>query len=194
MGPAPLWEGGAEGKERFPHSVKPCHRREDHLGQRGSFGDSKDSAASRLWQARQSKTYMDGSCCSPACSSLSCESAGVERGWVLGCGVWRVDPGRGQLLAMNRQLERTGVRRSTTGKVCGRSLNRHSSRVPLLNSAQGAGWPLQPSSPCIDPASVSIRRGTHLSSLTHPAPQSVLWSWWPLQDGLPPLPKPPLTC
>ena len=41
--------------------------------------------------------------------------------WVLECGVWRADPGRGQLLAVRRQPEGTGVRSSTTRNAQGAS-------------------------------------------------------------------------
>ena len=43
---------GAEGEERFPHSGKPSHWQGDHLGQRQSFRDSEESAATGLWQDR----------------------------------------------------------------------------------------------------------------------------------------------
>ena len=63
-------------------------------------------------------------------------SADAERGWVLEHGVWRVDTGRRQLLAVKRQPTRMGVRSSTTGNVHGRSLGRQRSRAPLLSDPQ----------------------------------------------------------
>ena len=79
---------------------------------------------------------MDVPFCSPACSSLSCVSVDVEKGWVLERGVWRVDTGRRQLLAVKRQSTRMGVRSSTIGNVHGRSLGRQRSRAPLLSDPQ----------------------------------------------------------
>ena len=58
-----------------------------------------------------------------------------------------MDPGRGQMLAVKRQPEGTGVRHSTTGKVCGKSLGRHRSKVSTLSDMQEVGLPLQPFSP-----------------------------------------------
>ena len=76
--------------------------------------------------------------------------------------VWRVDPGRGQLLAVKRQHEGIGVRSSTTGNVFRRSyrntsdfsrrsyrttsLGHYRSKVPLLSGMQGGVPPLQPPS------------------------------------------------
>ena len=57
----------------------------------------------------------------PAYPSLSPVSPGADRGWVMESGVWRMDPGRGQLLAVKRQHEGIGVRSSTTGNVFRRS-------------------------------------------------------------------------
>ena len=81
-------------------------------------------------------------------------------GWVLEHGVLRVDPGKGWLLAKKRQSEGTGVRSSTTGKVCGRSPSQHRSRAILLSGAQGAGSPLQTTSPTTGPFCVNTQ--THL--------------------------------
>ena len=36
-------------------------------------------------------------------------STGADKGWVLKCGVWRADPGRGLLWAVSRQPEGPGV-------------------------------------------------------------------------------------
>ena len=84
-----MW--GAEGEERFPLSGKPPQWRGDQLGQRGSFGGLNESAAFGLWQAGQSKTYTDGTCCNPACPSLSHVSAGAEGG--MGAGTWGLESG-----------------------------------------------------------------------------------------------------
>ena len=51
------------------------------------------SAKTSLWQAGQSETYTEGPSHSPACPVLRYVSAGVDRGWVLECGVWRADSG-----------------------------------------------------------------------------------------------------
>ena len=37
-------------------------------------------------------------------------STAADKGWVLECGVWRADPGRGLLCAVRRHPEGTGVR------------------------------------------------------------------------------------
>ena len=47
---------------------------------------------------------------SPWCPSLRQEATNASRGWVLKRGVRRADPGRGTLLAAQRQTEGTGVR------------------------------------------------------------------------------------
>ena len=62
-------------------------------------------------------------------------------------GVWSADPGRGQLLAVKRQPEGTGIRSSTTGKVCRKSPGHNRSKASLLSGVQGAGPPIQPFSP-----------------------------------------------
>ena len=116
MGPAPiLWGAGPEGEEWFLHSGKSPHWQGHQLGERGKFGSLEESTATSLWQAGQSKTYTDGLCHSPAQPSLSCVSAGVEGGWVLEHGVWRMDLGREQQLAMKKQPKGTRVRNSTKG-------------------------------------------------------------------------------
>ena len=143
------WQG-AEREESFPHSEKAPHSRE-HSWDRGNFRVSKGNEATGQWKAGQSKICMHGPCCSPAHPSLSCVSPGVEGVWVLESGVWRLDPGSGQLLAVKRQPEGTGVRNSMTRKFCGRSLGHHRNKAPLLSSVQGVGLPLHPLSPPTGP-------------------------------------------
>ena len=110
------------------------------VGQRRSFRRSEGNATTSLWKARQSKICTHGLCWSPANPSVSPRvSTGVEWGWVLGSGVWRADPGTGQLLAVKRQPEGTGVRSSTTGNVCRKSLDHHRGKEPLVSDVQGLG-------------------------------------------------------
>ena len=101
------------------------------------------------WSAegRTSKNCVHGLCCCPVHPSLSRVSPGAEGGWVPGSGLWRADPGRGQLLAVKRQPEGTGGRNSTTWKVFRRSLGHYRNKAPLLIGVQGMGPPLQPPSP-----------------------------------------------
>ena len=114
-------------------------------------------------------------CCIHVHPSLSCVSPGAEGGWVLESGVCRVHPGRGQLLSVKRQSEGTGVRSSTTRKICRRSLGHHRSKAPLLSGMQGGDPPLQPPSP---PASPCL--GGH-------------WEGCPSEQACPLLkPRPPL--
>ena len=149
----PWW--GAEGEERFLHSEKQGKQ----LGQKRTFGRSEGNAATSLWKTGQSKNCVHGPCHRPAHLSLSHVSLGAERGWVLESRVWRADPGRGQLLAVKRQPEGTGLRSSTTGKVCGRSPGHHRSKVPLLSGAQGVGPTLQPPLPTHRPLPLWALRG-----------------------------------
>ena len=55
-----------------------------------------------LWKTGQSKNCMHDLHHSSVHSSLSHESPVAKRGWVLESGIWSVDPGRGQLLAVKR--------------------------------------------------------------------------------------------
>lgn len=72
--------------------------------------------------------------------SLRHVSACMEGGCVLEYGVWRVNPGRGQLLDVKRQPEGTGV--SLTRKVSGGNLGHHRIKVLLLSGMEGVGQPL----------------------------------------------------
>ena len=45
-------------------------------------------------------------------------STAVDKGWVLKCGVWRADPGRGLLWAVRRHPEGTGVREELYKQEC----------------------------------------------------------------------------
>lgn len=121
-------------------------------------------------------------------------SASVKRCWVLEHGIWREDPGKGKLLAANRQPEGMGVRNSTTGKVCERSPCCHRRRALLLSGAQGVRLPWHPLPHALVPASTGTRRGACLSKLMCPFCQSLLQRhepWWacvPCPSPPPPLP------
>ena len=94
-GPAPP---GGELKVRRGscNSKKHPPSRESHWDRRGPFvirGEHNN------WSVDgRTKNCAHGPCCSPAHPSLSCVSPGTEQGWELESGVWRADPGRGQLL------------------------------------------------------------------------------------------------
>ena len=169
----PWWE--AEGEERFLHSEKTPHGGEISWDTKVPSGESKEKAVDGLWKAGQSKNCTHGLCCSPVYPSLSRVLPVVKGGWVLENGAWSVDPERGPLLAVKRQPEGTGVRSSTTGNVCSKSLGHDKSKASLLSGMQGAGPPLQPLSP---PASF-------FSLLGH-------WEGHPSEQAHPPLkPRPP---
>ena len=131
-----------------------------------------------MWQAGQCETYTDGPCHSPAFSSLRCVSI-ANGGWVLGCRVWRADPGRGLLLAAGRQSEGAEVRKSKTGNACGQNPDCHRSEAPLLSDTRVAREPLQflssRTGPCLpgtrkgcNQGQLSRVHGSHLSHVPHP--------------------------
>ena len=63
-------------------------------------------------------------------------STGADKGWVLKCGVWRADPGRGMLWVVRRHPEGTGVREELYKLEClWRKTEPPESRVPLLSDA-----------------------------------------------------------
>ena len=109
-------------------------------------------------------------------------------------GIWREDPGKGQLLAANIQPEGMGVRNSTTGKVCERSPCCHRSKAPFLSGAQGVGLPLHPLPHALASSSTGTRRGACLSRLMCPSCQSLLQPhqpWWACVSCPSPPPSPP---
>lgn len=130
----------AKSEERFPHAESPLKVGRLVGAERGLWGIRVECNNQSV--EGRSKNCMHDPCHSPA--HLSCVSPGVERGWVLESGIWRVDPGRGQLLAVKRQPEGTGVKSSTTRKVCGRNPGHYRSKASLLSGVQGVGSPLQP--------------------------------------------------
>ena len=128
----------------------------------------------------RTKNCMHGLHCSSAHSGLSCELPVAEGGWVLESGVWSADPGRGQLLAVKRQPEGTGVRSSTTRKVCGKSPGYHR-RCHCSVVREGWSHHYNPfPHPPASSASTGTERGSHLSRPTCPS------SWglcpWALGD------------
>ena len=110
----------AEGEGWLLHSEKLHHGGEITCNKKRLWG-LKENAADGLWKAGKSKNCTHDLCSSIAHSSLSRESPVVKGGRVLESGAWSSDPGRGQMLAVKRQSEGTGVRSSTTGNVCGKS-------------------------------------------------------------------------
>ena len=93
-------------------------------------------------------------------------STGADKGWVLKCGVWRADPGRGMLWVVRRHPEGTGVREELYKLEClWRKTEPPESRVPLLSDAHREDPTLPPLSPCAGPSSHSTRKGHHLGGL-----------------------------
>lgn len=70
-------------------------------------GEFQGLRGERSNQAGQSEPCVAGLCHSPAPPSLRFVCAGVDGGWVLEPGVWRVGTGRGLLSAAKRQPEGT---------------------------------------------------------------------------------------
>ena len=93
---------------------------------------------------------------------------------VLEHGVWRVGPGKGQLLAVKRQPEGMGVRSSTTGKFAEEARDTIEARCHCWVVCKGQGRHCSPLPHAPAPASAGISRGACLSSLTHPSSQSLL--------------------
>lgn len=116
-----------------------------------------------------------GLCHSPAQPSLNHACPVVEEGWVLESVVWNMDQGKGQLLTVESQPERTGIMSSTTRKVGRKSPGHHGSKS-LLCGVKEVGLPLQrPSLP------------TDFSLCRH-------WDGHPSEQARPPLKsRPPLT-
>ena len=158
-----------------PRAQRNPSQQGNQLGQKGTFRRLEGSAGDGLWKTGQSKNCAHGLCHSPAHPSLCHESPGAEGDWVLESGVWSVDPGRGQLLAVKRQPEGTGVRSSTVRKVCRSSLGHHRGKASLLSGMQGAEPPLQPlSHPSASSTSTGTGRGSHWSGPTYPSGQGLL--------------------
>lgn len=90
-------------------------------------------------------------------------STAAHKGWVLECGVWRADPGRGLRLAVRRHPEGTGGREELCKRdACGGSLNHQRSRAALLSDAQREEPHCSLSAPVPVPASPDTRNGSHL--------------------------------
>ena len=141
----------------------------DQQGQRGTFRGSEESLATGLWGVGRSEACAHGTCHGPAHPSLGCVPPGGEEGWVQESGVWRVDPGRGWLLAVRRWSVAAGGRGSMARKVGGGGSGNQGSGVPWLSGTQRAGPPLLCPSPSAGPVSLGSGRGAHLSRLAHPS-------------------------
>ena len=142
-------EGGL-GKKRDSHTQRAPLMVRGSVGTERDLqgiGGSEENVAAGLWRAGQSGTYVYGLCRSTVHPSLSCVSPGGEDGWVLESEVWRVDLGRGWLLAVGRQPGTARGKGSTAGKVGGGRPGHQGSGAPLLSGEQRAGPPLQCPSP-----------------------------------------------
>ena len=102
------------------------------------------------------------------CPSLRHESMSADQGWMLDRGGGNTDPGKGPLLAVRRQPEGTEMRSSTSGNACGRSLDHHRSKVPLLSDVQRPGLPIKFFPQAQAPASMDTREGSSWSCLMCP--------------------------
>ena len=71
-----------------------------------------------LWKVKESKNCTHGLHDSSGYPNMSHELPVEKWDWMLESWVWRMDPGRRQVLAVKRQPEGTGLMNSTTGKVC----------------------------------------------------------------------------
>ena len=98
---------------------------------------SEEGEVADLWQTGQSEKYTGGLYHSPTCPRLGRVFTGVQGGWELDCGDWRTDPERELLLAVGRQTEGTGGRKSAAGNTYGGRLDCHGSRALLLSHTQG---------------------------------------------------------
>ena len=89
-------------------------------------------------------------------------------GWGLsaGTGVWRANLVRGLLLAVRRQTEGMGVRKSATGNACGGNPDCHRSEAPLLSDMQGTGPHCSLSLHSLATASLDTRTGSRLGRLS----------------------------
>lgn len=162
----------------------------DQLGQKGTFRVLRRNAADGLWKAGQCKDC--GLCHSSVHRSLNGVSPVVEGAYELESWIWSMNPGRRQLLAVKRQPQQAGVRRSTTGNLWG-SLGHDRSNALLLSSmqrmgptcsllllwAQGrapiwAGLPTPPtmaSSTHVDSGVLGTTHAKPLSGISHDAPE-----------------------
>ena len=109
----------------------------------GTKGEPRGLGGEPSNQSVAGKTKLDlHSPVSPS-PALRWESTGVHGGWVLECGVWRADLGRGLLLAMRTQPEGIVVWCFSTRNARGGSLEHHRSEAPWLSNSQRVGPPLQ---------------------------------------------------
>lgn len=136
---------------------------------------------------------MHGMCHSFECPSQICVFPGEEGGWVLESGVWRVDPGRGQLLLVRKEPGAVRRRGFTAGRIGGGAWATLEARSIVKWQANGRAtiphWPSlhgqrqghtpKQDQPPLKPGSALPAQA--LGSLLAP------WAWAPL------LPKPLLT-
>ena len=159
---------GGELKERRGSCTQGCPFTSGEIRwDRRGTSHPEESAATGLWQAGQSETYRDGLCHSPVQPSLRCMSAGVDGVWVLECGTWRADLGRGLLLPSRRQPERMGVGSSTTGNALGEAQKALEEKCHcwVMRKGWGCQCTLSPHVPA--PASAGTKRGSRQIGFVH---------------------------
>ena len=149
-GPAPLRRGLLKERRGYHIQGSLLTGEEIRWDRRGALGAIRGEHSNRSVAGRTEWDLQRGFMPQPCMPCLRHVSTGVDGGWVLECGVWKANLGRGLLLAARRQPERTRVRKSTTGNTCGGSADRHRSEEPLLSDTQGAG-PFAASLPTCQP-------------------------------------------
>ena len=165
LGPATLQ--GDESEERSPYPRKPL------IG--GAQFGQKESlilCGKRPWQTvcrRRTEWDLHTGCWPQPCPpSLSGMSSNADKGWLLKCGVWRADPGRGLRFAVRIHPEGTEVREEVSKGMLLEEAWTTIERVSFLSDAQGMS-PLHPLS--LVPAPASQGLGRTLPSLGSFEPQ-----------------------
>ena len=113
----------------------PLSDREINWDRRKHLRLSEEGEVADLWQTGQSEKYTYGPDHGSMCPRLGCVFTGVQEGWELMHGDWRTGPERKLLLAVRRQTEGMGGRKSAAGNAYGGRLHCH--WVLLLSHTQG---------------------------------------------------------
>ena len=158
-GPVPLGESWSRGE--FPTSGETLSPMGKSVGtERKHLRQSEEGEAAGLWQTGKSENYTDGLWHGHACPGLGRVSNSVHGGWELERGDKRAKLVGGVLLAVRRQPEGEGGRKSASRNVCGGNLECHWSKAPLLIEAQRVEKTLHSLSPhMLAPAPLGARKG-----------------------------------
>ena len=163
MGPAKPWGDWRE--ERSPHPGKPLTAGSP-VGTEGETHSLWEENAATSVQDRVRPVHR---LLTPALPMQPERvSTAAYKGWVLECGLWRADPGRGLRWAMRRHPEGTGGREELCKwDACEGSPNHQRSRAALLSDAQREEPHCSLSAPVPVPASPDTRNGSHLGGWSH---------------------------